>query len=101
MTFEILDRYLLEGSVDKASVVTELLSHRAEMPPKANAFMQGLEMLGARVPDLALFALRLVLSGRTADDASVVRLRDAAHNARKAGAGPEAAGPYWKALEAP
>jgi len=38
--------------------------------------------LGARTPDLALIALRLVLAGRKADDAGVTHLRDLVGRAR-------------------
>jgi hypothetical protein len=42
-----------------------------------------MRLLGARTPDLTLVALRLVLSGKTADDASVVTLRDLSERARR------------------
>jgi hypothetical protein len=35
-----------------------------------------LERLGAQTPDLALIALRLVLTGAKADDATVTQVRD-------------------------
>jgi len=97
--FEILDSYLLDGSVAKREVVQHLLAQRAKLPEKAAAFMQGLEMLGERVPDLALFALRLVLAGKSADDASVVLLRDAAQRARRTGNDSESRREYWAVLE--
>ena len=48
-------------------------------------------MLGPRTPDLTLVALRLVLAGRRADDASVVQLRGYAEGARAGGADAAAA----------
>jgi hypothetical protein len=81
MDFELLDRYLLEGSPAKDEVVRRLLE---SPPPVASAqpFFEGMRLLGARTPDLTLVALRLVLSGRRADDASVVALREAVTRAR-------------------
>lgn len=90
MNFDFLDRYLLEETPSKASVVERLLREPAEVPGAA-AFYQGIRMLGPRTPDLSLIALRLVLAGRTADDASVVRLRDLVEEARKKGPGREEA----------
>jgi hypothetical protein len=81
MDFELLDAYLLDGSPAKADVVRQLLEVR---PPGdgAGPFYEGLQRLGARTPDLALIALRLVLSGKKADDAAVTRLRDVIARAR-------------------
>lgn len=81
MDFELLDHYLLDGSPGKAEVVRRLL----ESPPAASGaapFLEGLRLLGARTPDLTLLALRLVLAGKKADDASVVRLREFVERAR-------------------
>ena len=81
MNFELLDGYLLDGAPSKSEVVRALLQTwpRAE---GVGAFYEGMERLGARTPDLALIALRLVLAGRSADDASVVWLRDVVARAR-------------------
>ncbi len=86
MDFELLDGYLLDGAPSKSEVVRALLETR---PPAegAPAFYRGMERLGARTPDLALIALRLVLAGRPADDASVVWLRDVVARARAGDAG--------------
>ncbi len=81
MNFESLDGYLLDGSPSKAQVVRELLERRSDVPGAAS-FYEGIERLGARTPDLSLIALRLVLAGKKADDAAVVRLRDVVERAR-------------------
>jgi hypothetical protein len=81
MEFESLDRYLLDGVPPKAQVVRELLERRPDAPGAA-PFYEGLQRLGARTPDLSLIALRLVLAGKKADDAAVVRLRDVVARAR-------------------
>lgn len=80
MDFEFLDGYLLDGRPAKAAVIERL----AKMPAtgKAAPFLEGIRLLGERTPDLALIALRLVLGGGTADDASVTAVRDAVERAR-------------------
>jgi hypothetical protein len=84
MDFNFLDRYLLEGAPPKAQVVKDLLKEPAGVPGAA-AFYQGIRMLGPKTPDLTLIALRLVLAGKPADDAHVVRLRDLSERARAKG----------------
>jgi hypothetical protein len=81
MHFELLDGYLLDGTPSKPEVVRKLLEIR---PSAAGAapFYEGMERLGARTPDLALIALRLVLAGKKADDATVAHLRDVVERAR-------------------
>lgn len=81
MDFELLDRYLLDGTPAKDEVVRSLL---ASPPPvqAAQPFFEGMRLLGARTPDLTLIALRLVLAGRRADDASVIALRETVARAR-------------------
>ena len=81
MEFEYLDGYLLDGTPSKGDVVRRLLESRPQAQGAA-PFYEGMERLGARTPDLALVALRLVLAGRRADDAAVARLRDLAGRAR-------------------
>ncbi len=81
MEFEYLDGYLLDGTPSKGDVVRRLLESRPQAQGAA-PFYEGMERLGARTPDLALVALRLVLAGRRADDAAVARLRDLAARAR-------------------
>lgn len=80
MDFELLDGYLLDGRPSKASVVEQL----AKLPSSGPAapFLEGIRLLGERTPDLALMALRLVLAGKVADDATVSAVRDAVHRVR-------------------
>jgi hypothetical protein len=98
MEFELLDRYLLDGAPSKAEVVSGLLQKPAPTAA-ARPFYEGIRRLGARTPDLALIALRLVLAGRTADDAGVTRIRDLVARARAGGAdGDEARASYAHAM---
>jgi hypothetical protein len=99
MDFNLLDRYLLEGAPAKAQVVKELLNHRADVPG-AEAFYQGIQMLGPKTPDLTLIALRLLLAGKPADDVHVVRLRHLVDRARAKGIDAHSAvDAYYKELE--
>jgi hypothetical protein len=99
MEFNLLDRYLLEGAPAKAQVVEDVLKRPADVPGAA-AFYQGIRMLGPKTPDLTLIALRLVLAGKPADDAHVVRLRDLSERARAKGADAQSAiDAYYKELE--
>lgn len=84
MEFELLDGYLLDGSPSKAEVVRQLLA-RGTQEPAAKPFFEGMRLLGERTPDLSFLALRIVLSGKVADDERVVQLRDASLGARKGG----------------
>jgi hypothetical protein len=81
MDFELLDGYLLGGTPSKSEVVRKLLEIRPEAEGAA-PFYEGMERLGSRTPDLALIALRLVLAGKKADDATVAGLRDVVARAR-------------------
>jgi hypothetical protein len=96
MSFEPLDQYLLTGAPHKSDVVTALLAHRSGAPG-ASAFYEGMRLLGPRTPDLTLIALRLVLAGKIADDASVVALRGLSERARAGDAGAREA--YLQTLE--
>jgi len=81
MTFELLDGYLLDAVPSRAEVVRSLLAS----PPEAEGaspFYEGMRLLGGRTPELTLIALRLVLAGKRADDAAVVRLRRIVERAR-------------------
>jgi hypothetical protein len=99
MKFDYLDRYLLEEKPPKGQVVKELLKNRSDVPGAA-AFYQGIQMLGPKTPDLTLIALRLVLAGKTADDARVVRLRQIVDRARAKGIDlQDAVDAYYKELE--
>jgi hypothetical protein len=85
MHFELIDEYLLSGAGRKADVIEKLLKNRSALPAAA-PFYEGMQLLGARTPDLTLVALRLVLSGRRAEDDAVVELRGYAEKARAGGA---------------
>jgi hypothetical protein len=87
--FPLLDRYLLESKPSKDELVAALLAERPAAPG-ADPFYEGMKILGARTPDLSLIALRLVLAGKKADDASVKRFRALVERARKNG--PDASG---------
>jgi hypothetical protein len=80
--FELLDRYLLDGSPEKAEVVRALLEAREGGAP-AQPFYEGMRLLGPRTPELSLIALRLVLAGKKAEDASVVHMRGIVERARR------------------
>jgi hypothetical protein len=86
MDFELLDGYLLDGTPSKSEVVRKLLEIRPG-PEGAAPFYEGIARLGARTPDLALIALRLVLAGKKADDAAVAAMRDVVARARAGDAG--------------
>ncbi len=97
MSFELLDGYLLDAAPSKAEVVRRLL----ESPvggQGAAPFYEGMRLLGARTPELALVALRLTLAGKRPDDAAVVRLRGIVDRAR---AGDASARDEYRALLAP
>jgi hypothetical protein len=98
MHFELIDEYLLTGTPPKARVIKDLLANPSTLAEAAPVY-EGMKMLGERTPDLALLALRLVLAGKRADDASVVTLRKHAEQARAGGAGAlEAREAYARAL---
>ncbi|MGB6985977.1 MAG: hypothetical protein WBD74_08420 [Candidatus Aquilonibacter sp.] len=100
MHFELIDEYLLTGAPPKANVIKDLLANPSTLA-EATPFYEGMRMLGPRTPDLALVALRLVLAGKRADDASVVELRGHADQARAGGAdAPAARDAYARALAA-
>jgi hypothetical protein len=86
----LLDAHLLGGEPARAVVVERLL---AQPPPsdEARPFYEGLRILGARTPELALIALRLTLAGRRPDDGTVSRARELIALARAGGAGAPAA----------
>ena len=96
MEFELLDRYLLEATPAKADVIKALLTQRSGVAA-AQPFYEGMRMLGARTPDLTLYALRLVLAGKKADDENVVALRDLAERVRS-GQDASAREAYMRAL---
>ena len=86
MGLDVVDRYLLGEAVSKPDVVAAFLAHRSDLPAAA-PFYRALEAVGARAADEAFVALRLIVAGRTADDAAVRRLRAVAGVARAARTG--------------
>lgn len=81
MEFDLLDGYLLDGKPDKGELVRRLLESPSQVEG-ASPFYEGMRLLGKRTPELSLIALRLVLAGRRADDASVTSLRAIVERAR-------------------
>jgi len=73
MSFDVVDGYLLGEPVQKQRAVDALLE--AATTPAAAPFARGLQAVGVRAADEALVALRIVLSGRAPDDATVRRVR--------------------------
>jgi hypothetical protein len=69
-----LDGYLLDGRPSKDAAVAAALADRRPVP-QAQAFYRALDLLGAKVADEALIALRLALAGRPVDDDGVRRVR--------------------------
>jgi hypothetical protein len=65
---------LLDGRPSKAEAIAALLADRQPVAA-AQAFYRALELLGARVADEALIALRLALANRRVDDDGVRRMR--------------------------
>ncbi len=95
MDFELLDGYLLTGSPSKSEVVRALLEARRQADG-AIAVLRGNASGSARErPIWRLIALRLVLAGRKADDATVAWLRDVVARARS---GDEAAREEYRSL---
>ena len=76
-----IDGYLLDGRPSKDEAVAAVLADRSSIPA-AQAFYRALDMLGPRVADEALIALRLALAGAAVDDEGVVRLRGQLRAAR-------------------
>jgi hypothetical protein len=98
MALHPIDGYLLDGRPSKAEAVASVLADRQPVAA-AQAFYRALDLLGARVADEALIALRLALTGQTIDDAGVLRLRGALAAARAGDAAARAA--YLAAVETP
>jgi hypothetical protein len=91
-----LDGYLLTGSPSKDEAIAAVLGDRQAIAG-AQPFYRALELLGAKVADEALIALRLALAGRPVDDDGVRGLRSALAAARTGDAVARAA--YFAALE--
>ncbi|MFN2527100.1 MAG: hypothetical protein ABR584_00085 [Candidatus Baltobacteraceae bacterium] len=86
MKFDSLDNYLLDKRGSKADVIAGLLASRSD-DSHAAPFYRALELLGAKVDDQALIALRLVLAGKPAQDDAVRRLRSTVTASREGGEG--------------
>ncbi len=93
-----LDGYLLDGSPAKADAIAALL---ADQRPgeRAQPFYRALDLLGARVPDETLMALRIALTGRLADDDAIRTMRAQLAAARRGDAAARAA--YLASVETP
>jgi hypothetical protein len=91
-----IDGYLLDGSPSKSDAVAAVLADRSTVAA-AQAFYRALDLLGPRVADEALIALRLALIGEAVDDDGVLRLRGHLTAARTGDAGARAA--YLAAVE--
>ena len=85
----MIDRYLLGEPVSKPEVVAQLLADRSDVAAAA-PFYRAFEAVGARAADEAFVALRLVLAGRTPDDAAVRRVRALVRIARASANGDRA-----------
>jgi len=91
-----IDTYLLDGTPSKADAVAAVLADRRPIEG-AQPFYRALDLLGARVADEALIALRLALAGRPAKDDAIRRLRADVAAARQGDAAARAA--YLAAVE--
>ncbi len=76
-----LDGYLLDGTPAKAEAIAAALRERSDAP-RAQPFYRALERVGAGAADEALLALRIVLGGKDADDATVIAAREARTRAK-------------------
>jgi hypothetical protein len=77
-----LDGYLLDGSPSKDEAIAVILREK-DTSERAQPFYRALDLLGARVPDETLMALRIALAGRAADDAAIRTMRAQVAAARK------------------
>jgi hypothetical protein len=91
-----VDAFLLDGSPSKADAIAAVLADRQPVAA-AQAFYRALELLGARVADEALIALRLALANQRVDDDGVRRMREYLAAARRGD--PAAREAYLAALE--
>jgi hypothetical protein len=85
-----IDGYLLDGRPSKDGAVAAVLADRRPVDA-AQPFYRALDLLGSRVADEALIALRLALAGRPVDDEGVRRLRTLVAAARGGDAAARAA----------
>ena len=96
MALHPIDGYLLDGQPSKDAAVAAVLADRSPIAG-AQAFYRALDLLGPRVADEALIALRLALIGAAVDDDGVLRLRGHLAAARAGDADARAA--YLAAVE--
>jgi hypothetical protein len=96
MALHPIDGYLLDGRPSKDEAVAAVLADRSPIE-KAQPFYRALDLLGPRVADEALIALRLALIGEAVDDDGVLRLRGHLVAARQGDVGARAA--YLAAVE--
>lgn len=96
MVLHPLDGYLLDGRPAKEDAVKAVLADRQPVAA-AQAFYRALDLLGPRVADEALIALRLALIGQPVDDDGVRRLRGQIAAARAGD--PAARAAYLAAVE--
>ena len=96
MDLHPLDGYLLTGSPSKDEAVTAVLADRQSIAG-AQPFYRALDLLGAKVADEALIALRLALAGRPVNDDGVRELRSRLVAARSGDLAARAA--YFAVLE--
>jgi hypothetical protein len=85
-----IDGYLLDGRPSKDDAVAAVLADRSPIEA-AQAFYRALDLLGPRVADEALIALRLALIGAAVDDDGVLTLRGHLTAARQGNAEARAA----------
>jgi hypothetical protein len=98
MSLHPLDGYLLDNQPSKEEAVAAVLSDRRSISA-AQPFYRALDLLGTKVADEALIALRLALAGRTVDDDGVRSARAQLAAARAGDAAARAA--YLAELETP
>jgi hypothetical protein len=82
MALHPIDGYLLDGQPTKADAVAAVLADR-QPTERAQPFYRALDLLGPRVADEALIALRLALAGADIDDDGVRRVRGHVSAARQ------------------
>ena len=75
MALHPIDGYLLDNQPSKDAAVAAVLADRQPLPG-VQPFYRALDLLGSKVADEALIALRLALAGRPVDDDGVRSLRD-------------------------
>jgi hypothetical protein len=96
MSLHPIDGYLLDNAPSKDQAVAAVLADRQPLPG-VQPFYRALDLLGSKVADEALIALRLALAGLPVDDDGVRSLRSRLAAARSGDATARAA--YLAALE--